>query len=298
MLESLERAGRGALPASPDLILDQLCVTSGTIPLRAMVIVAHPDDETIGAGGRLARFQSCRIVHLTDGAPFDATTPAEDAALARTELRGERRRELLTALSLAGVSPDGVQSLAWEDQHTTLGLANLTRTLARLINTVHPDVILTHPYEGGHPDHDATAFAVQAAAAVLAATGEQAAPLVEMAFYHSINGVLRTGAFLPGGLAATRTSRLEPADRTLKGDMLACFSTQNDFLSLFDVEHERFRLAPAYDFLRPPHDGVLRYELQARGWNGERWRVLAREAVTTLGLPPPPWPVSTPPRVA
>ena len=36
---------------------------------RAMVIVAHPDDETIGAGARLGGFREALVVHVTDGAP-------------------------------------------------------------------------------------------------------------------------------------------------------------------------------------------------------------------------------------
>ena len=50
MRDSPESSGRSQVIAeSPELILDQLCQTTGTIPLRALVIVAHPDDETIGA---------------------------------------------------------------------------------------------------------------------------------------------------------------------------------------------------------------------------------------------------------
>jgi len=30
----------------------------------------------------------------------------------------------------------------------------------RAINGIGPDIILTHSYEGGHPEHDAVAFGV------------------------------------------------------------------------------------------------------------------------------------------
>jgi hypothetical protein len=50
---------------------------------------------------------------------------------------------------------------------------------------------------------------------------------------------------------------LTPRERDLKYEMLACFRTQQEILSRFGVEFERFRTAPAYDFTMPPHPGPL-----------------------------------------
>jgi len=37
----------------------------------AMAVVAHPDDETVGAGALLDRLDDVVVVHVTDGAPRD-----------------------------------------------------------------------------------------------------------------------------------------------------------------------------------------------------------------------------------
>jgi hypothetical protein len=53
-------------------ILDRLGPTpTPDAPRRVVVVVAHPDDEAIGAGAVLRGFPDVTIVQVTDGAPLD-----------------------------------------------------------------------------------------------------------------------------------------------------------------------------------------------------------------------------------
>ena len=235
---------------------------------RIALVVAHPDDETIAAGASLHLLPGLLLVHVTDGAPrmlADAAvagfgTPAAYAAA--------RRAELMAALDVTGASPDLVE-LGVADQEASFCMPALARALSHLLDAHGIDAVITHAYEGGHPDHDATAFAVHAAA------GRR--PVLEFAGYHADPaGVLLTGRFLPGPDPTVIT--LTDAERARKRAMFDCFRTQARTLAAFGTHEEAFRPAPLYDFTAPPLPGRLNYEHWGWSMTGARWRALARDA--------------------
>jgi hypothetical protein len=64
--------------------------------------------------------------------------------------------------------------------------------------------------------------------------------------------------------------------------MLGTYRTQSATLDGFDIETERFRPAPAYDFTELPNGGELLYERYGWRMTGSRWKTLARQALETL----------------
>jgi LmbE family N-acetylglucosaminyl deacetylase len=159
--------------------------------------------------------------------------------------------------------------------------------IVRLFASERPQVVLTHPCEGGHPDHDATAFAVHAAADLLRRRGEPAPELMEMSSYHLGPHGLQAGAFLSHAEAdrGRLTVVLDAQGRARKQSLLDCYASQRDTLEPFRrVEVECFRPAPAYDFREPPHEGALFYEQHGLGLSGAQFRGLASQAMARLGL--------------
>lgn len=241
---------------------------------RVLLVAAHSDDEAIGAGAQLPRLRDrIDIVHVTNGAPDD--NPDYVAC---------RLNEALQALKLAGIEEDRCHELGITDQKTSFRLEELTLQLEALIERLKPAFVLTHAYEGGHPDHDACAFAVHAA--VRRSGAAKTRPEVwEFTSYHmGPDATLETGVFLNARGISDLALDLTAEQRAFKRKLFDCYESQLHVLADFSIEAERFRRAPEYDFTQPPHLEQLYYEQFEWGVKGPEWRDLAAKALQELRL--------------
>lgn len=267
---------------------------------RVLIVAAHPDDEIVGAGARLQRLRSAYLLHLTDGAPRDGVDARAAGFNDAASYARARRRELERALGLVGIGTHRLYTLGLPDQTASHHLAAVARHVHDLLLSLRPEIVLTHSYEGGHPDHDAAAFAVHAACALLEkgrkaedggarmGSGKQSPRkpfVVEFPSYHAGPDGMVLGRFLDE--AGSKVLVLSPAERELKRSLVECFVTQQRMLSQFPLEVEWYRPAPRYDFTTPPHSGRLWYEWFDWGMTGEHWREQAASALADLGLTSP-----------
>ena len=98
-----------------------------------MIVVAHPDDETLALGGQISRLRDALLVHLTDGAPRDGEDARHHGFTAPADYAAARRKELAAAL-IAGEAA-GVRSAALDipDKEAYRDLAGLARQLLELL---------------------------------------------------------------------------------------------------------------------------------------------------------------------
>lgn len=257
-----------------------------TDPQVALVVAAHPDDETIGAAGFMGRLQRSYVFHITDGAPHDRRFWTGADVRTRADYVRIRRDELSRALSVAGIEPGFASSLGVADLEAVMAMGAIAQRVASLIMQCQPSIVITHAYEGGHPDHDAASCGVWAATQLVAQQGLTPPPVVEMALYHGGPGHAVIGQFLPGqGHEAEIEIVLDEDEKWRKQAMLDCFGSQAMTLMSFrPIEIERFRLAPEYDFTQPPHPGPLLYEQRDFPMTGAAWREQAAQGLRALGL--------------
>lgn len=249
------------------------------VTARVLIVAAHPDDETIGAGALLARSVDAHVAVVTDGAPRNrALWPPGVTAATREEYAHLRREELRRALGETGVG-ERIHLLDVVDGEVALQIPPIVNRLVGLISALQPDLVLTHAYEGAHVDHDATALCVHAAMQL----SGRAHPH-EMALYHGAGEAIAVHEFLPGGPEG-ELLRLDERLGARKTAMLAHYASQQHYASYFSATIERYRCAPDYDFRAAPYHGTaLLYERSGAGLSGAEWRAQTRAALEALKL--------------
>ena len=163
---------------------------------RLMAVLAHPDDESLGVGGTLAKYASegVDVFLLTatrgDSGRYRGHRLGDAQHPGSLALANIRQAELHAAASALGIRE--VSLLDYHDQH--LDRANpreVITTIVQHLRRVRPDVVITFGPDGayGHPDHIAisqftTAAIVAAAFAGFPDAGSAAHPHAVSKFYY------------------------------------------------------------------------------------------------------------------
>ncbi|HUF38515.1 MAG TPA: PIG-L family deacetylase [Anaerolineales bacterium] len=132
-----------------------------------LAIMAHPDDESFGIGGTLARYAAEGVdVHLicATGGEHGTVDPElldghdSIAALRESELRCAVEKLGLAGLTMAGYKDSGMAGTDGNedpDSLTARPVEEVAAHLAQLIREIRPQVVITHDPIGNylHPDH-------------------------------------------------------------------------------------------------------------------------------------------------
>ncbi|MEO8482168.1 MAG: PIG-L deacetylase family protein [Acidobacteriota bacterium] len=150
--------------------------------LKLMAVLAHPDDESLGVGGTLAKYAAegveISLVTATLGQRGrfrgHRTPPEHPGADALARIRAGELRAAATVLGIADLTV-----FDYVDQDLDRAVpSEVIGRIAREIRRVRPQVVLTFPHDGsyGHPDHIAIS---QFTTAAIVAAADQSFPGVE-----------------------------------------------------------------------------------------------------------------------
>ena len=131
-----------------------------------LAVLAHPDDESFGPGGTLAKYAAEGVdVHIAIATDVAAGSVADGYEEAREKLAAVRAVELEKAVAILGGT---LHNLGYRDSGMKGDEANLHPNafinaddfqaigqLVQLIRELQPHVVITHDETGGyfHPDH-------------------------------------------------------------------------------------------------------------------------------------------------
>jgi LmbE family N-acetylglucosaminyl deacetylase len=133
---------------------------------RLLTVLAHPDDESFGPGGTLARYAAegaaVHIAIATDGAAGSVVSEYEEH---RARLAEVRRQELEAAVAVLDAQLHmlnyrdsgyiGDPANEHPDAFANVDETEATGRIVQLIREIRPQVVITHDETGGyyHPDH-------------------------------------------------------------------------------------------------------------------------------------------------
>ena len=147
-------------------------------PLTLMAVFAHPDDESFGTGGTLARYGAdpdVRVVLVCAtlgeaGQISDPSlaTPERLGAVRENELRCACQALGVDALHLLGYRDSGMAGTPENLDPRALANADLDQVVGQIVDKIRrerPDVVVTFDQTGGygHPDHVAVHYHTRAA---------------------------------------------------------------------------------------------------------------------------------------
>lgn len=126
-----------------------------------LVIAAHQDDEVLGLGLTLIKHRNhgdpVTVVFTTNGAGGNW----KESSAVKRAVSAARFDEACDALAVIGIDPARIACLGFPDGGLHRYIPEASDDIATLIRVIAPHRTYVHAIEGGHLDHDVTAFIVQ-----------------------------------------------------------------------------------------------------------------------------------------
>jgi bacillithiol biosynthesis deacetylase BshB2 len=120
-----------------------------------LVVLAHPDDETFGCGGTIAKLvrEGARVTYACGTRGEMGRNMGNPPFANRETLRELREKELRDACRELGIHELKLLNV-WDKTTEFRDREQLADQIGQIVAEVKPSLVITsHPLYGGHPDH-------------------------------------------------------------------------------------------------------------------------------------------------
>ncbi len=257
---------------------------------RLVVVSAHPDDESLGAGGLIASATAAGLdVHLLCASDGNGSHPRSPSHTPEA-LASRRAEEYAAAAACLGVARDAVTRLGLPDGALGDHVAAITTALVDLVGDGRATVLASTWTEDGHPDHEA----VGRAAATAARRTDAEHWEFPVWFWHwATTADPRVQTFRPFPLATTATAAKHQAIAAHVSQVTPLSSAPGDetlldadFLAHFARDHEWFVVTTGADSPDDELDDLHRASQDPWGVDS-RWYERRKRDLTLAALPRP-----------
>jgi len=209
-----------------------------------LVFAAHQDDEVLGLGLTLARHRSngdrVTVIFTTNGAGGNW----KESNAVKRAVAAARFKEACDALAIIGIDATEIVCLGFPDGGLHRYIPEASADVATLVRAIAPHTVYVHAMEGGHRDHDVTAFVVQEISARLSI-----APVLEWAEYNVeapggqpiSDARFASDPYVPDFECAP--TPIEQSELTSKQEMLAKYASQAVSIRYYPFRSEILRKA-------------------------------------------------------
>lgn len=126
---------------------------------KVLIFAPHPDDETFGCGGTIAKKISegyeIFIIVMTDGRYAYLKVLGVESDPTPEELREIRMQEVKRALKILGVPENNIIFLDFIDGTLNVNEENVENRIVEILKELKPHEIYLPSKRDGHPDHRA-----------------------------------------------------------------------------------------------------------------------------------------------
>lgn len=206
---------------------------------KVAFISSHPDDVELCCGILMRRLISSGVkvyyFCVTDGAPSSEILSISKIKnlpndYNQSTYKTIRRKETIKALSIIGVNSANTKFLDWPDLECYKHISGIVQDFNNILHNI--DGIFCCPFEGGHPDHDITRFAIAAFLTQINYSGH----IFEYASYNN-----RGYQVFQKNPPRSLTIRVKPWERKIKQKIAEVFVSQKEEVKLFKTNMECFR---------------------------------------------------------